>query len=126
MMRALLFLVVPALAVGLTASGRAPAQAAAGAAGQHPIDFVRDIRPILESACIKCHGPEKPKGRLRLDARSFAMAGSISGPVIVPGKAAESLLYQVLIAPDADDRMPRKSAPLAREKIELLRAWIDQ
>src|SRR5438552_2397867 len=39
------------------------------------IDFSQDIKPILEQSCIKCHGPEKPKSRFRLDHRESALQG---------------------------------------------------
>src|SRR5262249_6784025 len=63
-----------------------------------PVDFERDIRPIFKASCVKCHGAEgKPKGQLRLDLRAAAFRGGVGGKSIVPGKAAESLLYKLLV-----------------------------
>jgi hypothetical protein len=90
------------------------------------VDFVRDVRPLLESQCLSCHGPAKQKGRLRLDSKASAFRGGASGPGIVAGKSGESRLYQVLVTATDDDRMPQDAPPLAKEKIELIRAWIDQ
>jgi hypothetical protein len=91
------------------------------------VDFVRDVRPILNASCFKCHGPEgKPKGQLRLDLKTAAFAGGVTGPVIVPGRSAESLLYRLLVSPDAEERMPRKAPPLSKEQIEIVRRWIDE
>ncbi len=90
------------------------------------VDFAREIQPILEASCIKCHGPEKKSGQLRLDARTLAFQGGVSGPVIVPGKGAESPLYTALVDPDPDERMPRKAPALTKAQIGLIRAWIDQ
>jgi hypothetical protein len=46
------------------------------------VDFKQQVQPILESACLSCHGPEKPKGDLRLDTRAGAIKGGGKGPAI--------------------------------------------
>ena len=58
------------------------------------VDFKRDIKPILDESCVSCHGPQKQKGALRLDAREAAMKGGTTGVSIVPGKGNASLLVQ--------------------------------
>jgi hypothetical protein len=58
--------------------------------------FEKQIRPILVSKCIKCHGPTKQKAKLRLDSRAGMLKGGESGPAIVPGKPTESLLIEAL------------------------------
>ena len=90
------------------------------------VDFVRDVQPILKAHCLKCHGPEKPKGQLRLDSRATAIKGGVSGKVIVPGNAKESRLVELLLAKEVDERMPAKAEPLPADKIELIRRWIDE
>ncbi len=90
------------------------------------IDFARDVRPILREHCVSCHSASKKKGQLRLDARSAAFKGGMSGKAIVAGKGRESLLYKLLVDADEDARMPQKAPRLAAEKIEILRRWIDQ
>src|SRR5437867_3882024 len=85
--------------------GRPAATAVAGT-------FIRDIKPILELHCVKCHGPERPKGGLRLDTLAGAIKGGDNGTVLVPGKIAMSKLYtSTVLAPDADDVMPPKKEP---------------
>jgi mono/diheme cytochrome c family protein len=54
----------------------------------HEVEFVRDIQPLFEKHCVKCHGPEKQKGDLRLDVKSMAMRGGEDGAVIVPGEGS--------------------------------------
>lgn len=103
-----------------------PPAAGNGAAPLSAVDFQRDIEPIFQKHCVKCHGPEKQKGKLRLDTRELAVKGGQSGRVILPSNGKESLLYTLLLDPDPDSRMPTKEKPLPREKIELIRAWIDQ
>jgi len=91
------------------------------------VDFVRDVRPIFEASCFKCHGPEgKPKGQLRLDSRAPALRGGVSGAVFVPGKGRESRLYRLLVSEDEAERMPLKAPRLPRERIEVIRRWIDE
>jgi hypothetical protein len=91
------------------------------------VDFAKDVQPILANSCYECHGPEKQKGGLRLDEKAAALKGGDTGPAVVPGKSAESLLIQAVAGTKADlARMPKKRDPLTAEQIGLLRAWIDQ
>jgi hypothetical protein len=90
------------------------------------VDFVRDVQPIFKASCIECHGEKKPKAAFRLDSKAHALKGGIGGKAILPGKGADSLLVKLLLSTDADERMPRKAAPLPKAKIDLIRAWIDQ
>ncbi len=109
-----------ALALGFAFVAAAPI---AGA----PIDFARDIRPILANRCYDCHGDEKPKGGLQLTTRAHALRGGESGePALVAGQGAKSVLIQRLTTTDDDDVMPQKGERLAAREIALLRDWIDQ
>src|SRR4051812_43614940 len=54
--------------------------------------FEKQVRRVLASYCIECHGPQKQKAGLRLDSREAIVKGGESGPAIVPGKPNESLL----------------------------------
>lgn len=88
------------------------------------VDFNKDIQPILLQSCVECHGPDKQKGKLRLDLKSDALKDA---SVIVPGKAAESELYQrIILPPDHDDIMPAKGDPLTKNQTDLIRDWINQ
>lgn len=97
-----------------------------GAIPEKP-DFEKDIKPILKASCIKCHGPEKRKGGLRLDEKRFAMKGGESGASIVPGDPSKSLLYTMSALPgDDEDVMPEKGKLLALSELETLKRWIEQ
>jgi len=111
---------------GLLLLGLLSAGAAAQDAAPAPVDFVRDVQPLLKEHCVACHGEKKQKGQLRLDAKTLAMRGGVSGRSIVPGNGKDSRLVTILLEPNADDRMPQKADPLPKEKIDLLRLWIDQ
>ena len=91
------------------------------------IDFALDVKPLLESACLSCHGPEKPKGDLQLMSRALALKGGEKGADLVPGKPTASRLYTSTILPAGhDDIMPPKGDPLTKTQTEVLRKWIEQ
>jgi hypothetical protein len=90
------------------------------------VDFEKDIKPIFEQTCIKCHGPETAKNGLRLDSRAAMLKGSKDEKVVTPGKSAESSVYKLVALPDADGRMPKDQPPLSKEQIEKIKLWIDQ
>ncbi len=87
--------------------------------------FERDIQPILDTRCLTCHGAMKQSGGLRLDTKVNAMRGGLSGPVIVPGQATESLLFQRISAAHDGERMPPTGERLSAAQIALLKAWIE-
>jgi len=58
--------------------------------------FETEVRPLLAASCLKCHGPEKQKGGLRLDSKAAILAGGESGPAVVAGKPGESLLVEAI------------------------------
>jgi len=94
-------------------------------------DFETDIWPVFKSRCIECHGPERQKGKYRLDSRAAAIKGQ-DGDVIIPGKSADSRLVLSLVSAIAgEDRMPPpddagKVLPVTDVQISIIRAWIDQ
>jgi len=132
--------VAGALFVGVSLGFVGLSQVASGA-DPKPVDFNKDVKPILNNSCVKCHrqdqrNPRGPAGGLRLDDKASALKGGKSGPAIVPGKADESLLVKLLAGPtkvgDHDlSGMPKPQrgkefAPLAKEKVDVLKQWIDQ
>lgn len=96
------------------------------------VTYQADIRPILNQSCVKCHGPQKPKARLRLDSLEGVLKGGEDGKVVERGNSAKSMLViNVAHLGDPDEWMPppnnkMKIGPLTREQIALIRAWIDQ
>lgn len=92
------------------------------------IDFSRDIKPIFEDDCLRCHGPEKPHNHFRLDNRDAALKGGDDGVDILPGKSAQSTLIHYVARLVEDSEMPPvgKGTPLTADQVALLRAWIDQ
>ena len=93
------------------------------------IVFDRDIRPIFEDSCLRCHVPPKPKSHFRLDNREQALGGGDNNTNdIVPGDSRESLLIAYVAGQVPEMQMPPagRGNPLTPQQISLLRAWIDQ
>src|SRR6266853_1517804 len=65
-------------------------------AADRPINFTQDIKPIVEASCIKCHGRGRDKGGLRLDTRETFLKGGDSGPAVLSGNSAQSLLIALV------------------------------
>jgi len=119
----------PFLALAFFALIRTLAAAPAESAAK-PVDFDREIRPILSDTCFACHGPDEKQrmAKLRLDTKDGVFADRGGYQVIVPGKAAESKIYQRISAADKAKRMPPPYAErtLTDKQVELIRRWIDE
>ncbi len=90
--------------------------------GNFQEDFEKHIRPLLAEHCLKCHGPTKQSGGLRLDSRDSLLKGGATGPAVVSGKPDESLLLKA-VAHKGDLRMPPKGK-LKDEEVAKLRDWV--
>jgi hypothetical protein len=75
------------------------------------VTYATDIRPLLETSCLRCHGGERPKAGLRLDSLEGALKGSKEGKVIIPGKSQESPLVLAVSQLDEEKAMPPKFKP---------------
>ncbi|GMU20815.1 MAG: hypothetical protein AMXMBFR13_09110 [Phycisphaerae bacterium] len=112
------------LAVILIARAQAGSPAAAPAHPAAVAAFRQHVRPVLQAHCFDCHGGSFRKGGLDLSTREGLLIGGDTGPAVVPGEAAESLLYQ-LITHTKEPVMPRKADKLPDEAITHIAAWID-
>ena len=84
-----------------------------------------EIRPLLVERCGACHGPDTQESHLRLDVKHRALEGGDFGPVIIPGKAAESELIRRITSTDEKKRMPPDGARLSALEVERITRWID-
>jgi hypothetical protein len=96
-----------------------------------PIDYSRQIRPILSNNCFKCHGPDEKERQagLRLDLREESLKPSDSGAfAIVPGKPAQSALVARITSASTEEVMPpaNSNKKLTPQEIEVLTQWIEQ
>jgi WD40 repeat protein len=94
------------------------------------VDFESDILPVFRTSCLACHNRTTTKGGLILETPQTILKGGEDGPVVVPGKSADSSLFQ-LAAHQSRPVMPprdnKASAPnLTPQQLALLRLWIDQ
>ncbi len=85
--------------------------------------FEKSVRPLLIARCLKCHGPEKQKGGLRLDSLRSILAGGGNGPAVVPGKPAESLLVDAIRYGDVVQMPPKSKLPA--DEIATLVKWVE-
>ncbi|HTM52057.1 MAG TPA: PSD1 and planctomycete cytochrome C domain-containing protein [Bryobacteraceae bacterium] len=93
-------------------------------AADKPVSFQKDIQPVLESSCLKCHGSAIQLSKLDLRTRETALKGGEKGPAIVPGKAEESKLYR-LVAGLEKPAMPM-DGKLSADQIAAIKEWINQ
>jgi hypothetical protein len=92
---------------------------------QAPVSFSKDIQPILEQNCLKCHGQAMQSSRLDLSTREGAMRGGARWPAIVPGRAEDSFLYRLVAGLDKP-AMPLGGNTLMDAQITAIKNWIDQ
>jgi len=91
------------------------------------VDFVKDIKPIFEARCTKCHGDKKQKGDFRVDTRKELLGSGEkeNGENVTPGKPDKSYLMKLIVmSEDDDDVMPPKGGTLKKEEIAKIKAWI--
>ena len=109
------------------------------ASTQTGVTFEKDISPLFQDSCIRCHGAEKPKAGLRLDSLAAVLKGRKHGKFINPGHRTKSGLVIAISRIDPETTMPPikkpragkdgsapPPKPLTPEQVGLVRAWIDQ
>ncbi len=90
------------------------------------VSFLTEVRPIIEHACVRCHGPEKSKGDFQMHTRELLLKGGGTGPAVVVGKSDKSKLIKLVRLPeDHDDVMPNKGRHLTEKEIDMLKRWVD-
>ena len=119
-----LLAILAAQMVAVSSAAPVPLRAVPSAAvPSAAVTFEADVRPILKAHCWQCHGEERElKGGLDARLARFLLRGGESGPVIVAGRHAESLLYQRVSAGE----MPPEGKKLSLREIDILARWIDQ
>ncbi len=94
--------------------------------------FDKDVKPLLEKSCLKCHSGDRPKSKYRIDTVAALVKGGASGePAVQPGASEKSPIVHFVADAVPDMEMPPvdtrdKYPALTKEQIGILRAWIDQ
>ena len=124
------------------------------ASTQKDITYAKDIKPIFEASCFRCHGEKQKKGGIRLDSLEAVLKGGKEGTIVEVGNAVKSHLLLSVSYLDPETAMPPKpkarkpapggtnapaggpgkppgdnlppAKPLTAEQVGLVRAWIDQ
>jgi hypothetical protein len=87
--------------------------------------FEARVRPLLVEKCVRCHGPDKQRGGLRLDSRAGLLKGGDNGAVVAPGDADKSRLVQAVRGEGERKKMPPPpNDPLADESVSALTEWV--
>ncbi|HEU0140850.1 MAG TPA: DUF1549 domain-containing protein [Bryobacteraceae bacterium] len=86
--------------------------------------FARDVQPIFNARCAACHTGSEAQAGLRLHTRAEMLKGGVSGPAIVAGSSANSLLV-ARITGEKQPLMPLAGKPLSAAEIDVIRRWID-
>ena len=89
-------------------------------------DYEAVLKPLLRERCVSCHGALQQKAGLRLDTVAGMLRGGKHGPVLVVGKAEQSMMVQRASSADADERMPpeHEGQPFSEAQVALLKQWI--
>ncbi|NBV46535.1 MAG: DUF1549 domain-containing protein, partial [Planctomycetia bacterium] len=119
---ALLFAVALVVATATARSSEVIDAAAEAVAGDGAEFFERTVRPLLAERCLECHG-EMQEGGLRLDSRSAVLAGGDSGPAVVPGDPAASLLVRAIHYTDPAYQMP-PAGKLSGRELSVFEEWV--
>jgi WD40 repeat protein/mono/diheme cytochrome c family protein len=90
-----------------------------------PPTFHAHVLPILKRKCLSCHGGEEPKGELNAETYASFRQGGKRGATVVPGKPAESLVFQLLSGVAKPPMPPKKAEPLSEAELATVRAWIE-
>ena len=91
------------------------------------VDFVTQIKPLLQSRCVICHNDETFAGGLLLQSKGTAFVDQLTGPTIKPGDPAKSVLYITLTLPETDHKaMPAMGHRVSDAEIALIKRWIEQ
>ena len=98
----------------------------AEAMAQVPVDYLRDVKPILKERCYACHGALKQESGLRLDTGKSIRQGGDGGAIVDAEAAASSSLIERISSHDDSERMPPEGEPLTKVQIEMFRNWIIQ
>ena len=89
-----------------------------------PVNYSRDIKPLLKAKCYSCHGALRQEAGLRLDSVANMKIGGDSGPALNTDQPLDSHLLARITASDKSERMPPEGEPMSLEQMERVKAWL--
>ncbi len=114
---------LPLLFSGLLLSSLAEVTARAQDKPQRAPDFQKDVLPVFEEKCIRCHGAKRRGGKLDMRTPEALLEGGDTGPALKPGNAQKSLLIELI---HYKEMPPKKKGPfITPQELEMLRRWIN-
>src|SRR5437763_687318 len=116
-MRRCITLTALAAAVALVNRATFAADAALSPAAGRPVDFHKEIVPILSNSCTKCHASAQQKGGFSINTRETLLKGGDSGPAVVVGKSVDSRLVHLVAGLEPDTVMPAQGPRLSPAQI---------
>lgn len=93
---------------------------------QDPVQYEKEIEPILRAKCTVCHSGKELKGKFDAGSYEGVMKGGAKGPVVIPGKSAESPLVHYVGKTQKPFMPPKDEEPLTPQELALIKLWIDQ
>ncbi|MFV0446515.1 MAG: c-type cytochrome domain-containing protein [Planctomycetaceae bacterium] len=87
--------------------------------------FQTEVAPIIVGKCLGCHGSDNPRAGLDLSTFASWKQPRRSGPLLIPGNPARSLLMMKLTTPNEQQRMPKNEAPLSEDEIRTIAKWVE-
>lgn len=90
------------------------------------VDFVKQVKPLLEATCAKCHGRRPTKAYQLMTKKQAFTPGESEELPIVPSHADQSLIVQLMKGNDPEHRMPQKAPAMKPEQIALIEKWINE
>lgn len=88
-----------------------------------PVDFGRDVFPILQRSCLECHGEKKQEGELQLDVPQNEQTSAI---VVAGDPGSSELIRRILLPDEHDQHMPATGKSLSADEIQTLTEWVRQ
>jgi len=96
---------------------------AAPALAADPPDFHKQILPLLQNKCTKCHGERQRAGKLDMRTKEAMLIGGTSGPALVPGKSDKSMIVELVFYNEMPPK--REKNRMTMDELNLLKTWID-
>ncbi len=108
--------------LSLTGTDEAPVSESPGPTTEVAVSFSADVLPIFSERCQRCHGGTQAYRGIDLRSYDSVLAGSSSGPIVIPGSSATSRLVEVIVS----GRMPQGAPKLPDTEIETITTWVDE